>query len=125
MQVVYSIGAKFGASGIGYTAMHAVKGIYQHDTLKRVLASYAVRSSIPQNLVKTFGISGKLLRRLAYLSKNDLGYYVHDSIYDFWASRQIEQADVFHGWNNHCLRSLRVAKSKGMKTVVERASAHT
>src|SRR3990167_7842498 len=124
MKIIYSIGAKFAGPGIGYTAYQAVRGIYRHDLLARLLSSYAVPSLIPANLIKTFGLPGKLLRCSAHLSKSDLGYLVHDSLYDAWASRHLTKADLFHGWNNHSLYSLRAAQKRKMITVIERASAH-
>jgi len=142
MKVIYSIGSKFGGHGIGGVASHAVRGIYKARALEKVLASYTSRSSklegrswngIPEKYVKTMGIIGKGLRRLAYYDPTGWGYVLYDNIFDRWASSQIERSkissevercDIFHGWNHHCLRSLLRAKELGAVTVVERASSH-
>lgn len=140
MKVIYSIGSKFGGHGIGGVAVHAARGIYRARALKKVLASYSGgrqraenggrNGRIPKKYVKTMGIVGKGLRRLAYYDPTGWGYVLHDNIFDRWAASQLESCDIFHGWNHHCLYQLRGVKGlKGVKrretiTVVERASSH-
>ncbi len=143
MKVIYSIGSKFGGHGIGGQALHAVRGIYRARALKRVLASYQSRNSklktqnsnpqlksqnsgrkVPKKYVKTMGLIGLGLRRLAYYGPTGYGYVLHDNFFDRWATGKIEGCDIFHGWNHHCLRQLKKAKKLGAVTVVERASSH-
>ena len=148
MKVIYSIGSKFGGHGIGAQAAHAVRGIHRARALKKVLASYNGSSKIknqksksqfktqnsgrgiPKKYVKTMGILGKGLRRLAYYDPTGWGYVLHDNVFDRWAASQLETCDIFHGWNHHCLHQIRGVKSlKGVRrretiTVVERASSH-
>ncbi len=152
MKVIYSIGSKFGGHGIGGVATQAVRGIYRARALKKVLASYQSRKSnlktqmsnphvksqnserrVPKKYVKTMGLVGLGLRRLAYYEPTGWGYVLHDNVFDRWASGQIGRSktssevgrcDIFHGWNHHCLRSLLRAKELGAVTVVERASSH-
>ncbi len=129
MKVIYSIGSKFGGHGIGAQATHAVRGIHRARALKKVLASYQSKipnpkSQIPKRYVKTMGLLGLGLRRLAYYDPTGWGYVLHDNIFDRWASSKVEGCNLFHGWNHHCLRSLLRAKELGAITVVERASSH-
>ncbi len=142
MKVIYSIGSKFGGHGIGGVAVHAVRSIYKARALKKVLASYQSRNSklktqnsnlnlktqnsrgVPKGYVKTMGLVGKGLRRLAYYDPTGWGYVLHDNLFDRWAAGQLESCDIFHGWNHHCLRQLKRAKELGAVTVVERASSH-
>ena len=134
MKVTYSIGSKFGGHGIGGVASHAVRGVYRARALKKVLASYSGgrqrtengrrNGRIPGKYIKTMGVMGKGLRRLAYYDSTGWGYVLHDNIFDRWAAGQLEACHLFHGWNHHCLRQLRKAKELGAVTVVERASSH-
>jgi glycosyltransferase involved in cell wall biosynthesis len=137
MKVIYSIGSKFGGHGIGAQAVHAARGIYRARALKKVLASYQSRNSklktqnlhgVPKRYIKTMGIVGKGLRRLAYYDPTGWGYVLHDNVFDRWAASQLEPCDIFHGWNHHCLQQLRrVGKVGGVGRtvrVVERASSH-
>lgn len=45
---------------------------------------------------------------------------------DRWVARELasESADVFIGWSNSSLESLRVARDRGMRTVLTRGSSH-
>ena len=124
MKVIYSIGSKFGGHGIGAQAAHAVRSIHRARALKKVLASYQGKTKIPKKYIKTMGVVGKGLRRLAYYDPTGYGYVLHDNIFDRWASSKVESCDIFHGWNHHCLQQLKKAKKLGAVTVVERASSH-
>ncbi|KXB07008.1 hypothetical protein AKJ52_01175 [candidate division MSBL1 archaeon SCGC-AAA382C18] len=64
------------------------------------------------------------IRLYIYNYPKEWVYRYVDDIYDRLASRKLEKCDIFHGWNNHSLKSLKKAKNLGAKTVVERASAH-
>lgn len=124
MKVIYSIGSKFGGHGIGGQALWAVRGIHRSRALKKVLASYKGKTKIPSKYIKTMGLMGKGLRRLAYYDPTGYGYVLHDNVFDRWASSKIESCSIFHGWNHHCLRQLKKARGLGAVTVVERASSH-
>jgi len=124
MKVIYSIGSKFGGHGIGGQALHAVRGIHRAKALKKVLASYQGKTTIPKKYIKTMGMVGKGLRRLAYYDPTGRGYVFHDNVFDRWAAGKIESCNIFHGWNHHCLQQLKKAKNLGAVTVVERASSH-
>ena len=142
MKVIYSIGSKFGGHGIGGQALWAARGIYRARALKKVLASYRSKNSnvktqmsnlhlesqklrgVPKRYVKTMGVVGLGLRRLAYYDPTGYGYVLHDNVFDRWAVSKIESCSIFHGWNHHCLQQLKKAKDLGAVTVVERASSH-
>lgn len=122
--MVYSIGARLGGGGIGTTSYHAAHYLSRSGLLKRLLASSIAPGGISASLTKSMGLPGRLLRRLASLDRRGNLEAATDSLYDSWASRQIVTSDIFHGWNHHCLRSLRVARGLGAVTFVERASSH-
>ena len=124
MKVIYSIGSKFGGHGIGGQALHAVRGIYRARALKKVLASYQGETKIPSKYIKTMGLLGIGLRRIAHWDQTGWGYVLHDNVFDRWASSEVERCSIFHGWNHHCLQQLKKANKLGAVTVVERASSH-
>ncbi len=141
MKVIYSIGSKFGGHGIGGVAVYAIRGIYRARALQRVLASYQgkipnykfqipnSKTRIPEKYIRTMGLVGLGLRRLAYYDPTGWGYVLHDNVFDRWAAGQLENCDIFHGWNHHCLRQLRRVREAGgvsrrTVAVVERASSH-
>jgi len=123
MKVVYSISARLGGSGIGYTAYNAVSGIYRAGLLARVFVS-SNKSDIPGSLVCQWGTMGRVFKYLGAKDPSGLIYHVDENLFDAWVAARLPTSDVFHGWSAMCLRSLRKAKRCGMVTVVERASSH-
>ncbi|MBA7507794.1 D-inositol-3-phosphate glycosyltransferase [subsurface metagenome] len=128
MKVIYSVGARFPGGGIGNVACHAVGGIYKHGYLKKLLCLSSKRTEIDPSKVEKIGsiyYSGLVLhgvRKFLYPKFNP--YLYINRWYDYFASRHVEECDIFHGWNNHSLQSLRKAKGLGAKAIIERASSH-
>jgi len=124
MKVIYSIGAKFAGGGIGTTAYHAVRGFQRHGMLYRLLCGSYRPTDIPRQRIRALGLLSRALRKLAVYDRSKWLWYLHSLLFDAWASRHLEPADLFHVWGNYGLSSLRRARAMGMVTVVERASSH-
>lgn len=121
MEVIYSIRAKFAGGGIGSIAYHAVRGIHRHNHLKTLFVPSFVSSDIPDSLIKKIPVDApKKIKGVRRIYPD----YIEDNLFDFLVSRRLSRSDIFHGWNHHCLFSLRRAKELGAITVVERASSH-
>lgn len=121
MKVSYSIRAKFAGGGIGSIAYHAVKGIYRHQHLKTLFVPSLKPSDIPESLIRKIPVDApKKIRGVRRIYPD----YLEDNLFDFLVSKKLAKSDIFHGWNHHCLLSLRKAKKLGATTVVERASSH-
>lgn len=121
MDVIYSIAANFAGGGIGTTSYNAVSGINRHKFLKKLFCVTYQKSEIPVNLIQKYPTA--LLDSLSLLPQNTR-FFVKDSLFDFFVSRNDLSCDIFHGWNGHCLRSLKKAKRSGAITFLERASSH-
>jgi len=50
--------------------------------------------------------------------------YVKDGLFDLEARRRLDRCDIFHGWANYSLHSMRKAHRLGAKTVLECSSTH-
>jgi len=124
VRVLYSIGSKFGGGGIGTTAYYGALGLYRHGMLQRVLCGSYRLGEIPPEKIRAVGLPDRALRKLASLDSSGSLWHLQAVLFDAWASRHLEPADVFHVWGNYGLRSLRRARGMGMVTVVERANAH-
>jgi glycosyltransferase involved in cell wall biosynthesis len=124
VKVIYSIGAKFAGGGIGTTAYHTVRGLHRHGLLHRLLCGSFRPTEIPRAKIRAMGLPSRALRKLATFDTSGWLWYFQSLIFDAWASRYLEPADLFHVWGNYGLRSLTLAKELGMVTVVKRASAH-
>lgn len=125
MEVIYSIGVRFGGGGIGNIALNAVRGICRHGFLKRLLVATDESKEIDGKLVKKI-LFPRLINKAMYLANfgDVTRSMITDRLFDRMAVRHIEKCDIFHGWNNFSLLSLRKAKSLGALTVIERASSH-
>jgi glycosyltransferase involved in cell wall biosynthesis len=124
VKIVYSIDAKFGGSGIGWIAYNAAAGIYRAGHLARLFVNSNAQTTIPRALIRQWGIAGRGIKYLAAKDATALLDYLENTLFDYWVATQLPTAQIFHGWNAMCLRSLRRAKTRGMITVVERASTH-
>jgi glycosyltransferase involved in cell wall biosynthesis len=124
LKVVYSICARFGGSGIGYTAYHAACGIYRTDMLIRLFVSSNAQKDIPARLIWHWGVVGRGLKYLGAKDKTGLLYYIESVLFDLWTAACLPRCTLFHGWNGMCLHTLRRARRLGATTVVERASSH-
>lgn len=113
--VTYAFGGDLSGAGIGRIAGHAVDGI-QRSSMQGKAISYTLSGERLSEITQTHKV-GSILRRIP-------NYYVKDTLFDRLTARKIDFPDLFHGWNNMCLHSLRTAKNSGAKTVVERASTH-
>lgn len=124
MRVTYSIGVRFAGGGIGTTSYHAVQGLYRNSALRRLLCGSYRPSDIPSKYIHCIGWLSRVLRKIAVYDKSQHINYVYNTLYDRWAERHVASCDVFHGWGNFSLKSLRRANQLGAVTVVERASSH-
>jgi len=124
VRVLYSIGSKFGGGGIGTIAYYGALGLYRHGMLQRVLCGFYRPGEIPREKIRALGLPDRILRKLASMDPSGWLWHLQAALFDAWASRHLEPADVLHVWGNYGLRSLRRARGMGMVTVVERASAH-
>lgn len=70
------------------------------------------------------GWLSRVLRKIAIYDESRYIDYAYHILYDHWAKCRLELCDVFHGWGNFSLKSIRRAKRFNAVTVVERASSH-
>lgn len=127
MKVIYSVGARFPGGGIGNVAYYAVGGIYKHGYLKKLLCLSSKRTEIESSKIKKISLvyyPGLVLHGVRKFLYPKFNLWFLDAWHDHFASKHIEECDIFHGWNNHSLQSLRRAKELGARTIIERASSH-
>ncbi|MEW6003364.1 MAG: glycosyltransferase [Nitrospirota bacterium] len=121
-EVIYSIATKIGGSGLGLVSYNALKALYDKGFLKMAV-SYGNKSDIPE--IKLLLLPGNPARLLFFLPRH---YYkpLRKGFLDFITSRILLKrgCDVFHGWNNQALRSVKAAKKIGAKTILECGSTH-
>ena len=112
MKIIYSVGSRIPGGGIGNIAFNAIKEINKQHYLKKLICTSYDKKILNMNNVATV----PLIQKIPF-------YYIKDNIFDLMASRKIEEADIFHGWSNYSLFSMRKAKKYNSKTIIERHSA--
>lgn len=105
---------KYGCLHEFYTTYSSVKNPFFKRFAKRIDSEKITPKKIHTNIILAIGLK---------LIKNP---FLWNNIFDRWVARKIKKsnADIFIGWSGMSLHSLRAAKKKGMKTILERGSAH-
>jgi glycosyltransferase involved in cell wall biosynthesis len=121
-RVIYSIATKFGNPGLGTVSYNAVKALYDGGLLK-IAVSYGNKSDLPKSHLLT--LPGNPFKLLFFLRRR-LYKPLRKGFLDYVTSKIILQkkCDIFHGWNNQALRSIKAAKRIGAKTILECGSTH-
>lgn len=122
LDVIVSSGGKFHAYEIVRAAQRA-------GCLRRFITTIFDRreADIPRHCVRQIVLPellGMGIQRLPGAGSMALSYLVHDNLFDLLARRYIDGGTVFNVFNHFGLFSMRRAKRLGMKTLVERSSAH-
>jgi len=119
VEAIYTCAATFAGAGIGYTAYQRVRNIHKAGCLKEVITGYTQRQPhVPSSKILTF----PWMRIVAWLTRD--ANVIRDLIFDRAASWFVQPCDVFHGWSDQCLFSLRRARALGAVTFVERPNSH-
>lgn len=120
--VLYSIGARVGGGGLSLVASHAIDALVQNQMLDKALCYGASRGYPSKYLTHLYFQPAKLFSHLP--SKY---YYRMKREWMDWRTAQYlkhSAANIYHGWTHESLRSIRVAKSMGMLTILERGNPH-
>src|SRR6266508_3065163 len=121
--LLYSIFARIGGSGLDTDAFETLRASYHGGFLGKAIAYDNRQKEIPASLIHS-------LRRhpVPLISFFDRPYYygAKKKYLDWIASRHLATGryDLFHSWSGDCLRSLRVAKQRGIPSIVEIPTWH-
>lgn len=120
--VFYSIGARVGGQGLSLVAQMAGEALTNQGMLEQLLCYGQTGKIAIENINRIYFQPAKLFSHLP----SKYYYSMKRSWMDWRASHYLKnsQADIFHGWTHEALMSIRVAKSKGMLTILERGNTH-
>jgi glycosyltransferase involved in cell wall biosynthesis len=125
MKVIISVGGRF-------HAFYLAQQLEKNGHLERLITSYpkfeTVKYGIPKSKIKSVLFKELLTRGWnkfpGFIKKKwNPDFFIHES-FDKAALKKIIPADIFVGFSNQSLYSLKKAKSLGMATVLECGSAH-
>lgn len=123
MKVIYSTASHLGGTGLSNVAFHAGRALYRDGSLERLITYRNRQQEIPPELIKRVifqpaKIFSGLSSRYYYSMKRMwLDYRAAGYLRDHYC-------DLFHGWTHESLRSLRVAREKGVLSVIDRGYSH-
>ncbi len=121
--LLYSIFARIGGSGLDTDAFETLRASYRGGFLGRAIAYDNRQAEIPARLVHS--LRWHPVRLISFL---DRPYYygAKKKYLDWIASRELATGlyDLFHSWSGDCLQSLRVARKLGIPSIVEIPTWH-
>jgi glycosyltransferase involved in cell wall biosynthesis len=121
--LLYSIFARIGGSGLDTDAFETLRASYRGGFLGKAIAYDNRQKEIPSSLIHS--LRWHPVRLISFL---DRPYYygAKKKYLDWIASRHLATGgyDLFHSWSGDCLRSLKVAKQRGIPSIVEIPTWH-
>jgi glycosyltransferase involved in cell wall biosynthesis len=121
--LLYSIFARIGGSGLDTDAFETLRASYRGGFLGKAIAYDNRQKEIPSSFIHS--LRWHPVRLISFL---DRPYYygAKKKYLDWIASRHLltGRYDLFHSWSGDCLRSLRVAKQRGIPSIVEIPTWH-
>ena len=121
--LLYSIFARIGGSGLDTDAFETLRASYRGGFLGKAIAYDNRQTEIPASLIHS--LRWHPVRLISFF---DRPYYygAKKKYLDWIASRQLASGryDLFHSWSGDCLRSLQMAKQRGIPSIVEIPTWH-
>jgi glycosyltransferase involved in cell wall biosynthesis len=121
--LLYSIFARIGGSGLDTDAFEALRASHRGGFLAKAIAYDNRQSEIPARLIHSLR-----WHPVRLLSSFDRPYYYGaKKKYLGWiAARELATGryDFFHSWSGDCLEALRVAKQRGIPSLIEIPTWH-
>lgn len=122
-QLLYSIFARIGGSGLDTDAFEALRASYRAGFLGKAIAYDNRQKEIPKRFIHS--LRWHPVRLISFL---DRPYYygAKKKYLDWIASRHLASGkyDFFHSWSGDCLQTLRVAKKKKIPSLIEIPTWH-
>ena len=122
-RLLYSIFARIGGSGLDTDALETLRASYRGKFLGKAIAYDNRQKEIPAAFIHS--LRWHPVRLISFLER-PYYYGAKKKYLDWIASRHLETGryDLFHSWSGDCLRSLKVAKKRGIPSLVEIPTWH-
>src|SRR5438874_11662586 len=117
-QLLYSIFARIGGSGLDTDAFETLRASYRGGFLGKAVAYDNRQKEIPARFIHS--LRWHPVRLISFVERPQ--YYGAKKKYLDWiVSRHLATGryDLFHSWSGDCLRSLRMAKQLNIPSIVE------
>src|ERR1700719_663920 len=121
--LLYSIFARIGGSGLDTDAFEALRASYRGGFLGKAVAYDNRQTEIPARFIHS--LRWHPVRLISFLER-PYYYGAKKKYLDWVASRFLNTGryDFFHSWSGDCLQTLRIAKKKGIPSLIEIPTWH-
>ncbi len=86
---------------------------------------FARTAEVQVEALKSAGLLGQLFDESSFWEPGSVNLgNMKDALFDGLVASYLDESKLFHGWNDGMLASMRTAKLRGAKTIVERQSVH-
>lgn len=121
--MLYATSARVGGSGLDAVALESLRAVHRAGMLGRALAFDNRQDEIPAKCIRT--LRWHPVRLLSGLG-SEFYYGAKKHALDRAAARELTRGgyDLFHGWSGECVRTLRVARQRGVPSVIEIPTWH-
>jgi glycosyltransferase involved in cell wall biosynthesis len=121
--LLYSIFARIGGSGLDTDAFETLRASHRGGFLGKAVAYDNRQTEIPGRLIHS--LRWHPVRLISFIER-PYYYGAKKKYLDWVASRQLATGrfDLFHSWSGDCLESLRVARRRGIPSLVEIPTWH-
>jgi hypothetical protein len=120
--IFYSIAAKIGGHGLSQVAEKAGYAIENSGQLEQLVCYGKKNTSKVLKINRIFFQPFKIFSFLPSKYYYSMKRYWLDLRTSYFLKKS--QANIFHGWTHESLRSIKVAKSKGILVILERGNPH-
>lgn len=123
MKVIYATASHLGGTGLSNVAFHAGRALYKSESLEKLVTYRNRQNEIPDHLIKRIIFQPTKL----FSGLSSRYYYSMKRMWlDYRAANYLSShhCDIFHGWTHESLRSLKVAKSQGILSIIDRGYSH-
>lgn len=123
MKVFYTTASRLGGTGLANVAHQAAWAAHEAGCLEKVLCYGNRQSEVPPEFVSRIWFQPAKI----FSSLPSRYYYSMKRMWLDWrASHWLSgnQVDIFHGWTHESLQTLRLARKKGIFSIVDRGYSH-
>jgi glycosyltransferase involved in cell wall biosynthesis len=136
VDVCCSVGHKYAGGGQGTTAAGTFGEAVEAGVVKRLFIGSYVCGTVPPDIARccpyqfVTKTTYRVFKYVPVLRNLPMGLrsLIDDNVFDLWVASRIGafngRIDVFHGWHHQCLFSMRAARERGAKLVVDQVIAH-
>ena len=123
LKLLYATSARLGGSGLDAVALESMRAAYRAGVVGRVLTFENRQTEIPAERVGSLRVNP--VRLLSGLG-SEFYYGAKKHALDRRAARELKAGDynLFHGWSGESVRTLRVARERGIPSLIEIPTWH-